>query len=130
MVYDPVAFEKIRKNKKGKTYIAGATYQMLGEFFFIPHPPGKRGKQERITKSRLKAYFGSRMHFLRSLYLGNPREHGYDIKPDFYLAPISGNSDMHWPGIKLIFLDSDGYPDRILLYPNHTMTIDFVQKYS
>ena len=130
LAYDPVTYKKIQKNKKHISKIAGAVYQMQGEFFFIPHPPGKRGKQERITNSRLKAYFGSRMHFLRSLYLGNPKKHGYDIKPDFYPAPITGNRDLEWPGIKLIFLDSEGYPDRILLYPNHTMTIDFVQKYS
>ncbi len=130
LVYDPKAYKKIQRNKRYMSKIAGAVYQMQGDFFFIPHPPRKRGKQERIKKSRLKAYFGSRMHFLRSLYLGNPKKHGYDIKPDFYPAPITGNRDLEWPGIKLIFLDSEGYPDRILLYPNHTMTIDFVQKYS
>ena len=130
LAYDPVAYKKIQRNKRHISKIAGAVYQMQGEFFFIPHPPGKSGKQERITNSRLKAYFGSRMHFLRSLYLGNPKKHGYDIKPDFYPAPITGNRDLQWPGIELIFLDSEGYPDRRLLYPNRTMTIDFVQKYS
>lgn len=130
LIYDPKVYRKILNNKKNLSNIAGAVYQMQGEFFFIPHPPGKRGKQERITNSRMKVYFGSRMHFLRSLYLGNPKKHGYDIKPDFYPAPIYGYRDLEWPGKKLVFLDPEGYPDRLLLYPNEAMTIDFVQKYS
>jgi hypothetical protein len=130
LVYDPVAYKKIQKNKRYMSNIAGALYQMQGEFFFIQHPPGKKGKQERITQSRLKAYFGSRMHFLRSLYLGNPKKHGYDIKPDFYLAPINGNRDLQWPGIELIFLDPLGYPDKLLTYPEKPMMIEFVKDYS
>jgi len=130
LLYDPSAYKRIQKNKKNMTDIAGAVYQMQGEYFFIPHPPGKRGKQERIKKSRMKAYFGSRMHFLRSLYLGNPRKHGYDIRPNYYPAPINRYRDMEWQGIKLLFLDPEGYPDRLLLYPSGTMTINFIQKYS
>lgn len=130
LLYDQEAYKKIQKNKRNITDIGGAVYQMQGEFFFIPHPPGKRGKQERIKKSRMKAYFGSRMHFLRSLYLGNPKKHGYDIRPNYYPAPINRYRDLEWQGIKLLFLDPEGYPDRLLLYPSGTMTINFIQKYN
>lgn len=130
LLYDSMAYNKIQKNKKKITDIGGAIYQVQGEYFFIPHPPGKRGKQEKIKKSRMKAYFGSRMHFLRSLYLGNPKKHGYDIQPGFYPAPVNRYRDLDWPGIKLLFLDPEGYPDRLFLYPASKMTIIFVQHYS
>jgi hypothetical protein len=130
LLYDSMAYKKIQQNKKKMTDIAGSVYQMQGEYFFIPHPPGRRGKQERIKKSRLKAYYGSRMHFLRSLYLGNPRKHGYYIQPDYYPAPLHRYRDLEWNGSKLLFLDPEGYPDRLFLYPARKMTIIFVQKYS
>ena len=84
LIYNPEAYEKIQKSKRHMYDISGAVYQMMGEYFFIPYPPGKKSKQVSFAKSRLAAYYGSRMHFLRSLYEGDPKKHGYDIKPGFY----------------------------------------------
>ena len=66
------------------------------------------------------------MHFLRSLYLGDPKEHGYEIKPGFDSAPVSGPRDLHWTGIEFIFLDPEGYPDKHLIYPDEPMIINYV----
>ena len=99
LVYDPKAYKKIQNNKRYMSKIAGAVYQMQCEFFFIPHPPGKK-KQV------------------------------YDINLDFYQVPLSGTRDMKWPGIELIFLDSEGYPDKLLIYPEKPVLIEFVKNSS
>jgi hypothetical protein len=131
LVYDPVTYKKIQKNKKNKSIISGAVYQMQGEFFFIQHPPGKKGKQERTAKFRLEAYFGSRMHFLRALYSGDLKRQGYRINPDISQVPITsyGNADS-WPGIKFIFLDPEGYPVKLMICPEKPMSIEFVKDFS
>ena len=127
LIYKPEAYKKIQKSKRNMYDITGAVYQMLGEFFFIPYPPGKKSKQESIARSRIAAYYGSRMHFLRSLYLGDPKEHGYDIKPDFGSVPVRGASNLHWSGIEFIFLDPEGYPKKHMIYPEEPMMINFVK---
>jgi hypothetical protein len=126
LIYDPEAYKKIQKRKRHMYDISGAIYQMLGEYFFVPYPPGKKSTQKSIAKSRLAAYYGSRMHFLRSLYQGDPKEQGYEIKPGFASAPASRTRDLHWTGIEFLFLDPEGYPDKQLIYPDEPMIINYV----
>ena len=97
LIYKPEAYKKIQKSKTGK-----------------------------YCKTRIAAYYGSRMHFLRSLYLGDPKEHGYDIKPDFGSVPVRGASNLHWSGIEFIFLDPEGYPKKHMIYPEEPMIINYV----
>ncbi len=88
-----------------KPYVTGAVYQMICDFHFIPYPPEKRKKQKLIEKTRLKVYYGSRMHFLRALYSGYPKKHGYFINTDLDSVSITGYEDMNsWPGIKFIWI--------------------------
>ena len=126
LIYNPEAYEKIQKSKRHMYDISGAVYQMIGEYFFIPYPPGKKSKQVSFAKSRVVAYYGSRMHFLRSLYEGDPKKHGYDIKPGFYSVPVEVTSDLHWSGIEFLFLDPEGYPEKHMMYPEEPMMINFI----
>jgi hypothetical protein len=71
------------------------------------------------------------MHFLRALYSGYPKKHGYFINTDFDSVLITSYGDMDsWPGIKFIFLDQENYPDKQLIYPDKSMVIQFFEDYA
>ena len=57
-------------NNQKLTYIGYSRYSIL---------PGGKSKQRRWKKNRLKAYLGSRMHFVRSLRNKKLRAEGFDV---------------------------------------------------
>ena len=131
VVYDPETYKRISKDKKMKPYVGDAVYQWLCNFHFIPYPPEEKRKQKLLEKTRLKVYYGSRVHFLRALHSGYPEDHGYYITPDFDSAPITGYEDLDTlPDIKIIFLDPMGKPDKLLIYPERSMVIKYFEDYS
>lgn len=131
LIYDLETYNQIRKHKKMKPDVAGAVYQILCNYHFIQYPQEERRKQKRIENTRLRVYYGSRMHFLRALYSENPKKHGYFVGTDFDSIPITPYIDMDsWPGKKIIFLDPEGYPDKQLIYPEESMIIQYYEDYS
>ncbi len=131
LIYDLETYNQIHKQKKMKTDVAGAVYQIVCNYHFIQYPPEERRKQKRIENTRLRVYYGSRMHFLRALYSENPKKHGYSVDTDFDSIPITPYIDMDsWPGKKIIFLDPEGYPDKQLIYPEESMKIQYYEDYS
>ncbi len=46
LVYDPKAYKKIQRNKRYMSKIAGAVYQMQGDFFLSHILPGKEGNRK------------------------------------------------------------------------------------
>ena len=128
LIYDLASYKRIHKRNKLKPDVTGAVYQTLCDFHFIPYPPGKKGEQKSIEKTRLRAYYGSRMHFLRSLYSGKLKANGYLTKPYFHQASITAYTDSHaWHGIRFVFLDPEGYPDKMLTYPDEPVVISFFE---
>jgi hypothetical protein len=66
---------------------------------------------------------GSRMHFLRALYSGQLRANGYFIDPSLRQVSITGYRDSDsWPGIKFVFVDPEGYPDKMLICPEEPLS--------
>ena len=131
LVYQPEDYRKIHRGRKIKPDVAGALYQTICQFHFIPHPPGKSSDQKRIEKNRLRTYYGSRMHFLRALYSDQLNSCGYRISPGYKPVPITdARAQDSWPGIKMIFLDPMGYPDKMLIFPDEPMEISFYEDYS
>jgi hypothetical protein len=59
-------------SKPSKTY-------WLGYYFFEPHQLDKKRKVKRIDRNRLKAYYNSPQHFIRSLYQQSLSENGYRV---------------------------------------------------
>jgi hypothetical protein len=131
LIYDPETYQKIRGSKRKKPSAVGAIYQTFCNFHFVPYPPGKAGKRRRIENARLRAYYGSRMHFLRSLYSGSLKANGYLISPTFQRLNLNGNENLNLlHGVKFIFLDPDGYPEKLLILPEEPLEISFFEDYS
>ena len=109
-----------------KAYVGDAVYQWLCNFHFVPYSIEEKRKQKLLEKTRLKIYYGSRVHFLKALYSGHPGDHGYYINPDFDPSPIKGYEELDTlPGIKIIFLDPVGKPDKLLIYPERSMVVKY-----
>jgi hypothetical protein len=71
------------------------------------------------------------MHFLRAMYSGQPKIHGYKINPGIRSAPITYSDIMEsWSGIKIIFLDREGYPEKLFIYPEEPMLISFYEDHN
>jgi hypothetical protein len=71
------------------------------------------------------------MNFLRALYSGNPKEHGYLITPDFYPVNITENEDLESvTGIKIIFPDRKGQPEKLLIHPEDHLSIQYDRDHS
>lgn len=131
LIYDPETYQSIRKGNKLKPEVEGAVYQMLCNNHFIPYPSGKNWKQDQIENARLRVYYGSRMHFLRALYSGDPKEHGYLIRPEFRRDPSRRSRDVDTlHDIKISFLDPLGKAEKLLYYPEKSMVIQFFYDYS
>jgi len=126
VIYNRETFKRIHKDNRMKAYVGDAVYQWLCNFHFVPYSIEEKRKQKLLEKTRLKIYYGSRMHFLKALYSGHPGDHGYYINPDFDPSPIKGYEDLDTlPGIKIVFLDPMGNPDKLLLYPERSMEIKY-----
>lgn len=72
---DLVTFQKTY----GEGLLSPAQSYWLGYYFFEPYEVKRKGKQRRFEKNRLKAYYHSTQHFLRSLYKKELAENGYRI---------------------------------------------------
>lgn len=126
LIYKPKAYKRIHRGRKIKPDVTGAIYHIASNFFYSPYPPGTIREQERIEKTRLRVFYGSKMHFLRALYSGQLKLHGYDINPGIKSAPITYSQIMESSsGIKIIFLDQEGYPEKLMIYPEKPMMISF-----
>ena len=56
---------------------------ILGYFFYKPYPDAGKRKTARFEKNRLRAYYNSNLHFLRSVYENRLAENGYMLSmPD------------------------------------------------
>ena len=56
---------------------------ILGYFFYKPYPDAGKRKTARFEKNRLRAYYNSNLHFLRSVYENRLAENGYILSmPD------------------------------------------------
>jgi hypothetical protein len=131
LIYQPEDYRKIHRGRKIKPDVTGALYQTICQFHFIPHPPGKGSQQKRIENNRLRTYYGSRMHFLRALYSDQLKSYGYRINPGYQSFPITDARILDSSsGIKIIFLDPLGYPDKMLILPDKPVEISFFEDYS
>lgn len=61
----------------GQGFLSPARTYWLGYYFFEPYQLAKKGKIKKVEKNRLKAYYNSPQHFLRSLYQQSLLENGY-----------------------------------------------------
>lgn len=131
LIYKPKAYKRIYKGRRIKPDVTDAIYQIACNFFYSPYPPGTRRDQERIEKTRLKVFYGSKMHFLRALYAGQLKAQGYEIDPGIRSAPITYSRIMDSSsGIKIFFLDQEGYPEKLMIYPEKPMVISFYKDYT
>jgi len=131
LIYKPEDYKRIHRGRKIKPDVTGAIYHIASNFFYTPYPPGTKREQERIEKTRLRIFYGSKMHFLRALQSGQLRVQGYKINPGVKLAPITYSQIMDsQPGIKIIFLDQEGYPEKLMIYPDTPMVISFFKDYT
>jgi len=131
LIYKPEDYKRILRGRKIKPDVTGAIYHIASNFYYTPYPPGTKREQERIEKTRLRIFYGSKMHFLRALQSGQLRVQGYKINPGVKLAPITYSQIMDsQPGIKIIFLDQEGYPEKLMIYPDTPMVISFFKDYT
>jgi hypothetical protein len=131
LIYKPEDYKRIHRGRKIKPDVTGAIYHIVCNFYYSPYPPGTRREQERIEKTRLRVFYGSKMHFLRALYSGQMKVHGYEINPGIKSAPITYSQIMDSrSGIKIFFLDQEGYPEKLMIYPELPMVISFFKDYT
>ena len=131
LIYKPEAYKRIHRGRKIKPDVTDAIYHIACNFHYSPYPPGTRREQERIEKTRLRVFYGSKMHFLRALYSGQLKVHGYEINPGIKSAPITYSRIMDSrSGIKIFFLDQEGYPEKLMVYPEKPMMISFYKDYT
>lgn len=131
LIYKPEDYKRIHRGRKIKPDVTGAIYHIVSNFYYSPYPPGTRREQERIEKTRLRVFYGSKMHFLRALYSGQMKVHGYEINPGIKSAPITYSQIMDSrSGIKIFFLDQEGYPEKLMIYPELPMVISFFKDYT
>jgi len=131
LIYKPEDYKRILRGRKIKPDVTGAIYHIASNFYYTPYPPGTKREQESIEKTRLRVYYGSKMHFLRALYSGQLRVQGYEINPGIKYAPITYSQIMDsQPGIKIFFLDQEGYPEKLMIYPETAMVISFFKDYT
>ena len=131
LIYKPEDYKRIHKGRKIKSDVTDAIYQIACNFHYSPYPPGTKREQERIEKTRLMVFYGSKMHFLRALYSGQLKAHGYEINPGIKSAPITSLQIMDsWSGIKIFFLDQEGYQEKLMIYPEESMIISFYKDYT
>ena len=131
LIYKPKDYKRIHRGRKIKPDVTGAIYHIVSNFYYSPYPPGTRREQERIEKTRLRVFYGSKMHFLRALYSGQLKVHGYKINPGIKSAPITYSQIMDSrSGIKIFFLDQEGYPEKLMIYPELPMVISFFKDYT
>ncbi len=131
LIYKPEDYKRIHRGRKIKPDVTGAIYHIVSNFYYSPYPPGTKREQERIEKTRLRVFYGSKMHFLRALYSGQLKVHGYEINPGIKSAPITYSQIMDSrSGIKIFFLDQEGYPEKLMIYPELPMVISFFKDYT
>ena len=131
LIYKPEAYKRIHRGRKIKPDVTDAIYHIACYFHYSPYSPETKKEQEQIEKTRLRVYYGSKMHFLRALYSGQPKIQGYDINPGITIAPTTYSNIMDsWSGIKIIFLDQEGYPEKLMIYPEKPMLISFYQDHT
>ncbi len=131
LIYKPEDYKRIHRGRKIKPDVTGAIYHIASNFYYSPYPPGTKREQERIEKTRLRVFYGSKMHFLRALYSGQLKVHGYEINPGIKSAPITYSQIMDFrSGIKIFFLDQEGYPEKLMIYPELPMVISFFKDYT
>jgi hypothetical protein len=131
LIYKPEDYKRIHRGRKIKPDVTDAIYHIASNFHYSPYPPGTRREQERIEKTRLRVFYGSKMHFLRALYSGQMKVHGYEINPGIKSAPITYSQIMDSrSGIKIFFLDQEGYPEKLMIYPELPMVISFFKDYT
>lgn len=131
LIYKPEAYKRIHRGRRIKPDVTDAIYHIACYFHYSPYSPETRREQERIEKTRLSAYYGSKMHFLRALYSGQPKIHGFEINPGVKSAPITYSDIMDsWSGIKIIFLDQEGYPGKLIIYPEKPMLISYYEDHT
>jgi hypothetical protein len=126
LIYKPEDYKRIHKGRKIKPDVTDAIYHIACNFFYSPYPSGTRREQERIEKTRRKVFYGSKMHFLRALYSGQLKVHGYKIYPGIKSVSINNSRILDSrSGIKILFLDQEGYPEKLMIYPEQPMVISF-----
>jgi hypothetical protein len=77
-----------------KAYLGEQCY-FNAYYYFIPIIPKTQKKKERIEKNRLDAYYGSSLHFFRSLYENNLASNGYMISK----ATVDNGKTTYHPAI-------------------------------
>jgi hypothetical protein len=131
LIYKPKDYKRIHKGRKIKPDVTDAIYHIACNFHYSPYPQGTKREQERIEKTRLRVFYGSKMHFLRALYSDQLKAHGYEINPGIKSAPITYSQIMDsWSGIKIFFLDQEGYQEKLMIYPEEPMMISFYKDYT
>ena len=68
---------------------------ILGYFYFHEIPVFSRRQQRDLARSRVEAYYNSRLHFYRSLYEDRLTENGFELERD---CIDEENTDAHTPG--------------------------------
>ena len=130
LIYTHEIYKKIHKGDKIKPDPTDASYQIACYFHYKPYSPGTSRKGYRIAENRRRVYYGSKMHFLRALYSGKLKTHGYEINPGFKWIPVTYSGIMKTSsGINILFLDQKGMPEKMLLYPESPMQISFFKDY-
>jgi hypothetical protein len=131
LIYTPEVYKRIHKARKIKPDVSDAIYQMACHFHYKPYPPETSREHDRIVKNRRRVYYGSKMHFLRALYSGKLKTQGYEINPGIKWIPLTYSGIMKTSsGINIIFLDQEGLPDKMLLYPERPMQILFFKDHT
>jgi hypothetical protein len=128
LIYTPETYKRIHKARKIKPDVTDAIYQIACHFHYKPYTPGKQREENRIVKNRRRIYYGSKMHFLRALYSGKLKTHGYEINPGSKWIPVTYSGIMNTSsGINILFLDQEGLPEKMLVYPEKPMQISFFE---
>jgi hypothetical protein len=68
-----------------KTFTHGDTTRIMGNYFFAEDTAGlKQAELRKIYKNREKYYYGSKMHFIRSLWEGNLKKNKFELYNNLY----------------------------------------------
>ena len=84
-------------------------YDMLGYFYYKPYTDLKKHQAKSIEENRMRAYYGSSQHFLRSFAENSLSENGYLLsKPDRILKGRKEISTYNPVDIKQFSIDAGG----------------------